>query len=146
MSSGAVVSLLIGLAMLVGPAWVLWLIARRWRRLATWSRAEGSIRQVWKTKGSSSATGTDTSETTVHARYAFKDSSGREQLGECTYLKNPKVGDTLEIMYSPDSATENQPVYGGSVVGRVLVQGFVIVFFGGIGLFMVLVALDVVSL
>lgn len=146
MNSGAIVSLLIGLAMLAGPAWVLWLNVRRWRRLATWLRSEGTVRHVWKTKGSSSATGTDTSETTIHARYAFKDSSGREQVGECTYLKDPKVGDTLEIMYSPESAANNQPVRGGSIVGRIVVQGFVVVFFGGLGLFMVLVALDIVSL
>lgn len=146
MDSGAIVALLIGLAMLAGPTVVLWLVGRRWLRVATWPRTQGTIRHVWKSKSSTMVTGAVTSETSIHARYVFRDSSGREHTGECEYLKDPKVGDLLEIMHAPGIPANNQPVYGGSVVGRIVVLGFVVIFFGGLGLFMVLAALGAVSI
>lgn len=146
MGSGSVLVLLLGLASMIGPVWVLVIFARRRRRLSTWPRAQAKVRQVWTSTRSSSATGTSTSERVVHARYEFADAEGRHQVGECTYLKNPKVGDPLEVMYSPESSSTNQPVYGGSVVGRAITLGFVIVFFGGLGIFLIMVGLDVVSL
>jgi uncharacterized protein DUF3592 len=139
------VALWTGLAFLVPAAWVVWRIARRRLRLARWPRAQATVRHVWRTKGQSSATGTSTSTTTTHARYRF-DVSGLEQVGECTYLDDPKVGDSLEVMYDPANPKSNQPVYGSSLVGRVITLGFVIVFFGGLGVFMLIVAFGFVSL
>ncbi|WP_327635749.1 DUF3592 domain-containing protein [Kribbella sp. NBC_00482] len=146
MSSGSMIGLLIGLALLIGPVWVLGLSARRLRRLSAWPRAQGTVRHVWTTTRSSSATGTSTTEKVVHARYEFADASGRQQVGECAYLKDPKVGDPLEVMYSPETSATNQPVHGGSVIWRTITWGFVVIFFGGLGVFVILAALGAVSM
>ncbi|OIJ25373.1 DUF3592 domain-containing protein [Nocardioides luteus] len=76
MSSGDVGALLIGIAMLILPTWLTTQLVRRWRRLASWTRTQGTIRHVWKKKHDSSATGTASSETSIHARYEYRDSRG----------------------------------------------------------------------
>lgn len=146
MSSGAVAALLIGIAMLILPAWLTIHLLRRQRRLATWTRAEGSIRHVWKKKHQSSATGTSTTETSIHAGYEYRDAAGIRHIDEVEHLTKPKVGDIVEIIYDRDDPKSSETVNGDSVVGRIINYGFIFSFFGGFGIFLILAALDLISL
>lgn len=146
MSFGAVTALLIGIAMLILPAWLTIHLVRRQRRLATWTRAEATIRHVWKKKHQSSATGTSSTETSIHARYEYRDTAGIQHIGEVEHLTKPQVGDTVEIMYDPDDPKSSNTVYGGSVVGRIINYGFIFSFFGGFGTFLILAALELISM
>ena len=145
MSLGAVAALLIGIAMLILPAWLTIHLVRRQRRLATWIRAEATIRHVWKKKHQSSATGTSSTETSINARYEYRDSAGIQHIGEVEHLARPKVGDVIEIMYDPNDPKTNETVSGGSVVGRVVNYSVAFVVFGGIGIFLILASLDLIS-
>lgn len=143
MSFGAVAALLIGIAMLIFPAWLAWYVIRRQRRLTTWPRAEGRVRHRWKEKHQSS----DGSTTThVHARYEFRDATGAMHVGEVEHLTDPKVGDIIEIMYDPDDPKTSDTVYGGSVAGRVINYGAVFILLGGFGIFLVLASLDLLPI
>ena len=146
MSSGSVAAVVFGLVLLIAPVWVLGLCVRRLHRLSTWPRAQGSVEHVWTTTRQSHATGQPTTEKSSNARYAFVDATGRHQTGVCEYLKDPKAGDPIEVMYRPDNPKDSQPVYGGSVVGRTLTLGFIVIFFGGLGVFLVLAGLDLLSM
>lgn len=146
MSLGDVAALLIGIAMLVLPAWLAWYLVRRWRRLATWSRAQATIRHVRKTKHNSSATGTTTTETSYEARYEYRDAAGVQHIGEVDHLHSPKVGDVIEIMYDPDQPSSSDTVSGGSVAGRIINYGAVFIVLGGGGIFIILASLDLISL
>ncbi|MBB5916636.1 hypothetical protein BJY24_005548 [Nocardia transvalensis] len=146
MSSGAVVTLLIGIAMLILPAWLTIHLVRRQRRLAAWSRTEATVRHVWKKKNQSSATGTSSTETSIHARYEYRDTADIQHTGEVGHLAKPKVGDIVEIMYDPDDPKASETVNGGSVVGRIINYGFVFLFFGGFAIFLILASLDLISM
>lgn len=146
MSSGAVGALLIGIAMLILPAWLTCHLVRRQRRLATWTRTQATIRHVWKKKHQSSATGTDSSETSIHARYEYRDTSGIQHVGEVEHLAKPQVGDVLDVIYDPNEPNSSDTVAGGSVVGRIINYGFIFIFFGGFGVFLILAALDLTSM
>ena len=145
MSLGVVAALLIGIAMLVLPAWLAWYLIRRWRRLATWPRAQATIRHVRKTKHNSSATGTTTSETSYEARYEYPDAAGVQHIGEVDHLAKPKVGDVVEIIYDPNDPKTNETVSGGSVVGRIVNYSAVFIVFGGIGTFLVLASFGLIT-
>ncbi|MFE3998496.1 DUF3592 domain-containing protein [Nocardioides sp. YIM B13467] len=145
MSLGAVAALLIGIAMLILPAWLTIHLVRRQRRLATWTRTEATIRHVWKKKYESSATGTSTTETSINARYEYRDTAGIQHVGEVEHLARPKVGDVIEIIYDPNDPKTNETVSGGSVVGRVLNYSVAFVVFGGIGIFLILASLNLIS-
>ncbi|PSK95706.1 uncharacterized protein DUF3592 [Murinocardiopsis flavida] len=146
MSFGAVTALLVGIAMLIFPAWLAWNLIRRQRRLATWPRAQATIRHVWKTTRQSSATGTSTTEKTMHARYEFRDNPGRYHTGEVEHLAKPKVGDVLEVMYDPTDPKLNDTVSGGSVVGRIINYGAIFILLGGMGIFFIVASLDLVHM
>ncbi|MER7609917.1 DUF3592 domain-containing protein [Nocardioides sp. NPDC127503] len=146
MSFGAVAALLIGIAMLILPAWLTIHLVRRQRRLATWTRTEATIRHVWKKKRQSSATGTSSTETSINARYEYRDSAGIQHIGEVEHLARPKVGDVIEIMYDPNDPKTNETVSGGSVVGRVVNYSVAFIVFGGIGTFLILASLDLISI
>ncbi|MFE6645512.1 DUF3592 domain-containing protein [Nocardioides sp. NPDC057772] len=145
MSFGAVAALLIGIAMLILPAWLTIHLVRRRRRLTTWSRTQATIRHVWKQKHQSSATGSTSTETTIHARYEYRDAAGIQHIGEVEHLANPKVGDVVEIIYDPDDPKTNETVSGGSVVGRIVNYSAVFIVFGGIGIFLILASLGLIS-
>ncbi|WP_406029845.1 DUF3592 domain-containing protein [Nocardioides sp. NBC_00163] len=145
MSFGAVAALLIGIAMLILPAWLTIHLARRQRRLATWTRTEATIRHVWKKKYESSATGTSTTETSINARYEYRDAAGIQHIGEVEHLADPKVGDVIEIIYDPNDPKTNETVSGGSVVGRVVNYSVAFIVFGGIGIFLILASLGLIS-
>lgn len=145
MSFGTAAALLIGIAMLILPAWLTIHLVRRQRRLATWARADATIRHVWKKKHQSSATGTTSSEMHIHARYEYRDSTGIQHVGDVEHLAKPKVGDVVEIMYEPNDPKTNETVSGGSVVGRVVNYGAIFIVFGGIGIFLILASLDLIS-
>ena len=138
MSFGAVAALLIGIAMLILPAWLTIHLVRRQRRLATWTRTEATIRHVWKKKYESSATGTSTTETSINARYEYRDAA----VGDG---RHPKVGDVIEIIYDPNDPKTNETVSGGSVVGRVVNYSVAFIVFGGIGIFLILASLGLIS-
>ncbi|MFI5624618.1 DUF3592 domain-containing protein [Nocardioides sp. NPDC051685] len=146
MSSGDVGALLVGLAMLILPAWLTTHLVRRWRRLATWTRTQATIRHVWKKKHQSSATGTTSSETPIHARYEYRDTGGIRHVGEVEHLAKPQVGDLLDVIYNPDEPAASDTVSGGSVVGRIINYGFIFILFGGGGIFLILAVLDLISL
>lgn len=146
MSSCAVAALLIGIAMLILPAWLTIRLVCRQRRLTTWTRAEATIRHVWKKKYDSSATGTSSTETSINARYEYRDAAGIQHIGEVEHLAKPKVGDVVEVMYDPDDPSSSETVSGGSVVGRIINYGFIFIFFGGFGAFLILAALDLISM
>lgn len=145
MSFGAVAALLIGTAMLILPAWLTIHLVRRQRRLASWTRTGATIRQVWKKKRQSSATGTSSTETSINARYEYRDSAGIQHIGEVEHLAHPKVGDVIEIMYDPNDPKTNETVSGGSVVGRVVNYSLAFIVFGGIGIFLILASLGLIS-
>lgn len=145
MSFGAVAALLIGTAMLILPAWLTIHLLRRQRRLASWTRTGATIRQVWKKKRQSSATGTSSTETSINARYEYRDSAGIQHIGEVEHLAHPKVGDVIEIMYDPNDPKTNETVSGGSVVGRVVNYSLAFIVFGGIGIFLILASLGLIS-
>ena len=145
MSFGAVAALLIGIAMLILPAWLTTHLVRRQRRLATWTRAEATIRHVWKKKYESSATGTSTTETSINARYEYRDTAGIQHVGEVEHLADPKVGDVIEIIYDPNDPKTNETVSGGSVVGRVVNYSVAFIVFGGIGTFLILASLGLIT-
>lgn len=145
MSFGAVAALLIGIAMLILPAWLTIHLVRRQRRLATWTRTEATIRHVWKKKYESSATGTSSTETSINARYEYRDTAGIQHVGEVEHLAKPKVGDVVEIMYDPNDPKTNETVSGGSVVGRIVNYSALFIVFGGIGTFLILASLDLIS-
>lgn len=144
MSFGAVAALLIGITMLILPAWLTIRLVRRQRRLATWPRTQATIHHVWK-KRPPSATGTTSTETSVHARYEYRDSAGIRHIGEVEHLADPKVGDIVEVIYDPEEPSSSDTVYGGSVVGRVINYGATYIVFGGIGIFLVLASLGLIS-
>lgn len=145
MSFGAVAALLIGIAMLILPAWLTIHLVRRQRRLATWTRTQATIRHVWKKKRQSSASGNTSTETSIHARYEYRDAAGIQHIGEVEHLADPKAGDVVEIIYAPDDPKTNETVSGGSVVGRIVNYGMVFVVFGGIGIFLILASLGLIS-
>ncbi|MEU0269919.1 DUF3592 domain-containing protein [Nocardioides sp. NPDC006303] len=144
MSLGAVAALLIGIAMLVLPAWLAWYLIRRRRRLASWPRAQATIRHVRKTKHNSSATATTTTETSYEARYEYRDAAGVQHIGEVDHLHAPKVGDVIEVMYDPDQPSSSDTVAGGSVLGRIINYGAVFIVLGGGGIFVILASLDLI--
>lgn len=146
MEFGAVAALLIGIVMLIFPAWLTTHLVRRWRRLATWPRAQARVRHVWRKKRQSSATATTSTETTVHTRYEYRDAAGTLHIGEVEHLHDPKVGDTVEIMYDPDDPSSSDTVSGGSVLGRIVNYSAIYILCGGIGGFLVLASLDLISL
>lgn len=145
MSFGAVAALLIGTAMLILPAWLTIHLVRRQRRLASWTRTGATIRQVWKKKRQSSATGTSSTETSINARYEYRDSAGIQHIGEVEHLADPKVGDVAEGIYDPEEPSWSDTVYAGSVLGRVINYGATYAVLGGIGIFLVLASLGLIS-
>lgn len=141
MSFGAVAALLIGIAMLIPAFWLGWYLIRRQSRLATWPRAQATVRRLRKEKRRTTVSGTTTTETTIHARYEFRDAAGVEHTGEADHLSKPKVGDAVEVMYDPSDPATNETVRGASVAGRIIHYGAVFVVFGGGGIFLILASL-----
>lgn len=142
MEIGALVAILLGIALLVVPVWLAWYLLRRLRRLLVWPRTQATIRRVWRTKHQYvSMSGTNTSTKTVHARYEFRDEAGGEYFGEVERLSKPKVGDVIEIMYSPRRPSVNDAVEGGSVAGRIITYGAVFLVLGGGGIACILAPL-----
>ncbi|GGU23035.1 DUF3592 domain-containing protein [Nocardioides albus] len=147
MELGAVAALVIGLAMLILPAWLTIHLVRRRRRLATWTRTQATIRHTRKTKYDSSAsTASGASETAIRARYEYRDAAGVPRVGDVEHLHDPKVGDVVEIIYDPDDPSSSETVSGGSVVGRIVNYSAVFILFGGIGTFLILASLGLISL
>jgi hypothetical protein len=146
MELGDVAALLIGIAMLILPAWLATHLVRRQRRLATWTRTQATIRHTRKTKYDSSATTTSAAtETAVRTRYGYRDTTGVPHVGEVEHLHDPKVGDVVEIMYDPDDPSSSDTVYGGSVVGRIINYGAAFILLGGGGVFLILASLGLIS-
>lgn len=144
MSFGAVAALLIGIAMLTLPALLTIHLVRRQRRLATWTRTQATI-HVWKKRGQSSATGSTSTETSIRARYEYRDAAGIQHIGEVEHLADPKVGDVAEGIYDPEEPSWSDTVYAGSVLGRVINYGATYAVLGGIGIFLVLASLGLIS-
>lgn len=141
MELGAVAALVVGIAFLIIPALLGRNLVIRWRRLASWPRAEARVRHVWRKKEPSSSG----SETTTHARYEFRDATGRLRVGEVDYLSDPQVDDVLEVMYDPEDLKVSETVYGGSVVGRIINYS-VSFLLGAMGIFLILASLDLLPL
>lgn len=142
MGAGALVAMLIGVALLIVPLWLAWYLLRRLRRLVVWPRATATVSRVWRTKHDYIGVGgAKASFKAVHARYEFRDESGIEHSGEVESLDKPKVGDAIEVMYAPRNPGVNDAVYGGSVGGRVITYGALFIVLGGGGLMFILAPL-----
>nr|WP_281365663.1 DUF3592 domain-containing protein [Nocardioides panzhihuensis] len=138
---------MVGIAMLILPAWLTIHLVRRQRRLATWTRTQATIRHTRKTKYDSSATtGSAATEAAFRARYEYRDATGVPHRGEVEHLPDPKVGDIVEVMYAPDDPSSSDTVYGGSVAGRIVNYSAVFILLGGGGVFLILASLDLISL
>jgi hypothetical protein len=142
METGALVAMLIGIAMLILPVWLAWHLLRRLRRLLAWPRTQATVRRVWRTRHQYTAIGgAKTSTKTVHASYEFRDEAGDEHTGEVVTLNKPKVGDVIEVMYAPGKPSKNDAVQGGSVGGRIITYGAVFIILGGGGIAFILAPL-----
>ena len=141
MDLGTVVTLIVGIAFLIIPALLGRNLARRWHRLASWPRAEACVQHVWKLNQPSSSE----NDTTVRARYEFRDVAGRLRFGDVDYLADPHVGDVLEVAYNPEEPKASETVYGGSVSGRIINYG-VSLLLASLGIFLILGSTGLISL
>jgi hypothetical protein len=119
MSTGAIVALLVGIALLILPAWLAWYLVHRKRRVASWPRAQATIRNAETKAYRSSFIESSTTETYVHAHYEYRDAAGIQHVGEVEHLHDGKVGDIIEIMYDPADPDSSYNVHGGSVGGPI---------------------------
>ena len=146
MSTGAIVALVGGIALLILPAWLAWYLVRRQRRVAAWPRAQATIRSAQDKAYRSSFVESSTTETYVHAHYEYQDAAGTQHVREVEHLHNGKVGDIIEIMYNPADPDSSDIVSGGSVGGRIINYGAIFIIFGGGGIFLILAALGLISM
>lgn len=141
MSAGAIAALLVGVALLILPACLAWYLVRRQRRVATWPRAQATIRKAQKKAYRSSFIESSTTETYVHAHYEYRDADGVQHVSEVEHLHDGKVGDIIEIMYDPADPGSSEIVGGGSIGGRIINYGAIFIIFGGGGIFLILASL-----
>ncbi|MEU4452143.1 DUF3592 domain-containing protein [Nocardioides sp. NPDC023903] len=146
MSTGATVALLVGIALLILPAWLAWYLVSRQRRVGAWPRAQATIRDAQEKAYRSSFIESSTTETYVHAHYEYRDAAGIQHVGEVEHLHNGKVGDIIEIMYDPADPDSSDIVSGGSTGGRIINYGAIFIIFGGGGIFLILASLGIISM
>lgn len=146
MSTGAIAALLVGIALLILPAWLAWYLVRRQRRVLAWPHAQATIRSTQKKAYRSSFIESSTTETYVHAHYEYRDAAGVQHVGEVDHLHNGKVGDIIEIMYDPADPDSSAIVHGDSVGGRIINYGAIFIIFGGGGIFLILASLGLISM
>ena len=146
MSTGAIVALVVGVALLILPAWLAWYLVRRQRRVVAWPRAQATIRNAQKVAYRSSFVESSTTETYIHAHYEYRDAAGIQHVGEVDNLHDGKVGDIIEIMYDPADPDSSDIVRGGSVGGRIINYGAIFIIFGGGGIFLILASLGLISM
>ncbi|MBG6098977.1 DUF3592 domain-containing protein [Nocardioides sp. WG-D5] len=145
MDTGSVTALVIGIALLIAPVCMAILWIRRSMRRASWTRTEATVRFVRRIKRSTSATSSVEAEKVTQTQYTYTDSQGRQHQGESEVLKNPEVGDVVEALYDPNNPGSSELVGPNSLLVNLLTRGAVFIVLGALGLFLVIAALDVVS-
>lgn len=146
MSTGAIAALLVGIALLILPAWLAWYLVRRQRRVLTWPHAQATIHSTQRKTYRSSFIESSTTETYIHAHYEYRDATGVQHVGEVEHLHTGKVGDIIEIIYDPADPGSSHIVNGGSVGGRIINYGAIFIIFGGGGIFLILASLGLISM
>lgn len=141
METGPASVLVGGIVLLIAPvcASVLWL--RRRARRSSWVQTDATIRFVRKVKRRMSPTSTAETRPITQTIYGFTDESGREYTGESELLRNPTVGDSVEVIYTPDNPNTSELIPRRSFAVTLLTRGLVFVILGCLGLFLVLLGL-----
>lgn len=145
MDTGSITALVIGIAMLIAPVCMAGLWIRRRARRASWVRTQATIHFVRRITRRTSATSSVEAEKVTQAQYTYTDVNGREHQGESEILKNPEVGDVVEMLYDPSNPGSSELVGPNSLLVNLLTRGAVFIVLGAVGLFLIIAALDVIS-
>ena len=145
MRGDQITGVLFGVAFIVPLVVYAALGLRRRHRLSSWTRTTARIERVWVTQErTTNEQGGVQYYDLEHALYRYATTGG-EQTGESTHLKDPKVGESVEVMYDPAKPMQSRPVHGGSRVGRTVAAVFAVLA-AALGVFLILVALEVFSM
>lgn len=145
MDTGSITALVIGIAMLVVPVCMAGLWIRRLVRRASWIKTEAKVHFVRHITRRTSATSSVEAEKVTQTQYTYTDASGRVHHGESEVLKDPKAGDVVEMRYDPNNPASSELLGTNSLLVNLLTRGAVFIVLGAVGLFLIVAALNIVS-
>lgn len=145
MDTGSITALVVGIAMLIVPVFMAGLWLRRRASRASWVRTEATVHFVRRITRRTSATSSVEAEKVTQAQYTYTDMNGRQHQGESEVLKNPEAGDVVEMLYDPKNPASSELVGPNSFIVNLLTRGAVFIVLGAVGLFLIIAALDIIS-